>query len=124
MSVQDKIVALLRGRLYDRAREAIIVYETIELERAESAWLELRDFLEHLRLAATANNDTEVDKQLAIAEEHLRRATVDPAQDMVEARVERIRRHALRFYGIKRVLYYALPTRWKVESSLREIQQL
>ena len=116
-----KIVDLLRGPLYDRAREAIIAYETLELERAESAWLELRDVLEHLRLAARATDENEVDRELGIAQEHLRRAAAEPAQDMVEARVERIERRSLRWHSVKRFLY-SLPTRQTIETDLREIQ--
>lgn len=102
------MVELLRGPLYRQAREAIIRYETTEQERATTAILELRDALDHLMVAAQSDEVAEVQRRADAAEEHLRRAAVEPAQDMVESRLHKLT-SSVRLYWCKRLFFVGLP---------------
>jgi len=113
-----RIVQILRSPVYETAREAMIAYETAEGERASSAILEMRDALDHLIVGARSGDSG----KLKEAEEHLRRAAVEPAQDMVESRLARIT-SSLRLYSIRRVLFPGLPNHENVDQRLSEIKR-
>lgn len=116
------ILAVLSGPLYDSAKTAILRYETIERERSTSAITELRDALDHMCRAAQASDPVDAKSLVETASEHLRRAAVEPAQDMVESRLADIYL-SLRLYEIRRLVYPGLPPRDEVNREVREIQR-
>ncbi len=118
-----KVLDVLRGPLYQKAREAIIHYETIERERATSAIIELRDALDHMWHAAQSDDSAEVNARIEAMTDHLRRAAVEPAQEMVESRLHRIF-HNLQRYQLRRLIYGGLPHRDDVDEELKEVERL
>ena len=119
----QSVLEVLRGPLYQKAREAIIHYETIERERATSAIIELRDALDHMWHAAQSNDPAEIHTRIQAMVDHLRRAAVEPAQEMVESRLHRIF-HNLQRYQLRRLIYGGLPSRERVDEELEEVERL
>ena len=122
--IDDSLSVSLRqfftGQLYELARRAIIRYETLEFEGAQAHWIEMRDAVEHVRQALLSDAAAEQRKRFDLADEHLRRAAAEATQEMVEARIERVRR-LLRYYWLRRTIYPALPSQRDVTQTLADI---
>ena len=114
------IVDFFTGRLYELARNAIIRYEAIAFEGADAHWIELRDAVEHVRQALLTEDLGERQARMGSAAEHLRRAGVEPTQELVEYKVERILK-ATKWYWVKRLLYRNLPSERSIYESLTQI---
>jgi hypothetical protein len=78
------------AEVYFYAKAVILFYETHEQKKAVSAITELRDALDHLMLADVAQTDGDTDRvrsNVTSAEEHLRRAAMEPMEHAVENKI-------------------------------------
>jgi len=75
---------------YHKARESIISYESNVSKMPAYAFTELRDFIDHMYLALSQDQQDQIPHHLEQAEEHLRRAVAEPYQGVVQDEVREI----------------------------------
>jgi len=79
--VTDRIVQILRKQYIPYVKKAIQELEVLTGKRSKRAIYELRDALDHIAIAVQQSTTEEkAIKSLNAVEEHLRRATVEPAE--------------------------------------------
>lgn len=100
--------------VYPIAKENLLFYETHEQVKAISALTDLRDVLDHLAMATAlsqgqgeGDEDTiekRIEAHLISAEEHLRRAAIEPLELAVEDRLYRVL-HKIKWGKLSRMAF-------------------
>jgi hypothetical protein len=87
----NMIVKILREQYIPYVKEAVQELEVLTKKRSKRAIYELRDALDHIAIAVQEDTPNEVAlKSIDAVEEHLRRATIEPAEFLTLAKLDQL----------------------------------
>jgi hypothetical protein len=121
----DNIVKILTEQYMPYAKEAILWLETYSGERSKRCVYELRDTLDHIAIAVQSGiSEEKALKNLNAAEEHLRRAVVEPAEWIALEELRRLLKIKFRGFWWWKLFFLKPPNSIEFNKKIYEAQEL
>lgn len=124
-TVINSIVKILTEQYMPYVKEAILWLETYSGERSKRSVYELRDALDHIAIAVQSGiSEEKALKNLDAAEEHFRRAVVEPAEWIALEELRRLLKIKFRGFWWWRLFFLHPPDSEDFNNKIYEAQEL